>query len=357
MRAWIQTGFGSAEEVRGLATVPAPPLGPGEVLVRVVACGLNRLDILQRESPVVSTFRLPHIGGMDIAGVVEATADPDDEWLIGRAVVVDPVVTDDTCEQCLAGHPEFCLNLRTVGSSRNGGLAELVAVPAANLHPVDIALDDLTAFVELASLPVAAVTAWHGLFGAGRIEPGETVVIPGAGSGLGGFGIQLAAGHGCRVIALVGGADKVAPAQELGADVVIDRSADDWVQAARDATDGGGADMVWDHVGGRFLQQAIDACRIGGRVVLSGTTDSGESTIRNTSVFHWGRTLVGHGGYSREEMAAVIDAHGAGRIRPVLDSVWSFERMREAEARLESGRFFGKVIVMGSGYDVPERLR
>ncbi|MFT4122919.1 MAG: zinc-binding dehydrogenase [Microbacteriaceae bacterium] len=352
MRAWLQTGFGELREVRGLATVPAPSPGPGEVRVRVLACALNRLDVLQRRAPVVATFSLPHIGGMDVVGVVESVGDGD-PGLLGSVVVVDPVVTDESCAQCRGGHPEYCAELRTVGSSRPGGLTELVVVPSRNVHPVDVPADDLDTIVALACAPVAGVTAWHALLGAGRLEAGESVVIPGAGSGLGIAGIQLARSLGASVIALAGDAAKAERARELGARHVIDRSAGDWVAAARAATDGVGVDLVWDHVGGPFLQQAIDASRIGGRVVMSGTTAGGSSTITNTSVFHWGRTIIGHGGYSRQEMADTLAAYRSGRLVPVIDSVWPFEAEPEAERRLESGDFFGKVIVMGPGIGMP----
>ena len=217
-----------------------------------------------------------------------------------------------------------------------------MAIPARNCIVVDGAT---ASAAELAGVPVASVTAWHGLLGAGKIEAGETIVIPGAGSGLGAAGIQIAKKKGCTVITTVGSADKVAPAEALGADLAIDRSAGDWVAKAQEFTGGRGVDMVWDHVGGPFLQQAIDACRIGGRVIMSGTTAGGTSTIKNTSVFHWGKSLIGHGGYSREEMAETVAAYVNGELKVVIDSQWDFADLPKAEARLESNAFFGKIVV------------
>ena len=341
MKAWVQTGFGGPE-VRQLGEVPEPLPAADEVIVEVIACALNRLDILQRREALLASFQLPHIGGMDVVGAVTAAGSSIGEPLVGQIVVLDPVVSCQTCDMCRAGLPMYCRNLRTVGSTRAGGLAERVAVPARNCIRVGTTAVTLDA---LAGVPVASVTAWHGLLGAGRIEAGEVVVIPGAGSGLGVAGIQIARQHGCRVLTTVGSADKVAPALAIGADFVIDRSAGDWVAEAREITEGRGVDLVWDHVGGPFLQQAIDACRIGGRVVMSGTTAGTHSTIRNTSLFHWGKTLIGHGGYSREEMRDTVDAYAAGRLKLVVDSYWSFEDLPKAEARLDSGAFFGKVII------------
>ncbi len=317
-----------------------------EVLVKVIAVALNRLDILQRIEPVVGTFRLPHIAGMDVVGTVAASGGAEGETLVGKTVVIDPVVTCEECEFCKANMPEYCVDLRTIGSSRNGGFAEYVAVPARNCIEVG---ECAVPVEELAAVPVASVTAWHGLLGAGKIQPGETIVVPGAGSGLGAAGVQIAKAKGCKVITLVSGADKAEKARALPegqrADLVIDRKAEDWVEAARAYTGGKGVDMVWDHVGGPFLQQAINALRIGGRVIMSGTTAGNHSEITNTSLFHWGKSIIGHGGYSRQEMRDTIAAYASGELKLVFDSKWTFEELPKAEARLESGDFFGKVLV------------
>jgi NADPH:quinone reductase-like Zn-dependent oxidoreductase len=341
MKAWVQTAFGGPE-VRRLLEVPKPVPAADEVLVKVAACALNRLDILQRQEALVGTFRLPHIAGMDIVGEVVEAGSAVGEALIGQGVVLDPVVTCGTCDRCGAGLAMYCRNFRTCGSSRDGGLAEYVAVPARNCIPVDTRHIGVE---ELACVPVASVTAWHGLLTAGRIQAGETIVVPGGGSGLGVAGVQIGKRHGCRVITTVSGANKVGPAQALGADLVIDRSSSDWIAETLDFTDGRGADMVWDHVGGPFLQQAIDACRLDGRVVMSGTTAGNKSCIVNSSLFHWGKSIIGHGGYTAAEMRQTVAAYCAGELKVVVDSRWDFADLPKAEQRLESNDFFGKILV------------
>lgn len=341
MRAWLQTAFG-AQEVRGSTEVPAPSPAAGEVLVRVRACALNRLDVLQRRAPVVGTFRLPHIAGMDVVGEIVAVGEGIAEDVIGQRVVLDPVVVCGECDQCQADLPMYCRRLRTIGSSRDGGLAEYVAAPYRNC--IDVPEGGLSD-IELASVPVASVTAWHAIVVTGAVQPGETVVVPGAGSGVGAAGVQIAKRLGCEVITTVGSAEKAAAAAALGADLVIDRSTCDWWEAVRKATGGRGADVVIDHVGGPFLQQAIDALRIEGRVVMSGTTAGGESTFNGTSLFHWGKRILGHGGYRHEELRTVVDEYLGGRLTPVIDSVWGFDELPEAERRLESGRFSGKLVI------------
>jgi NADPH:quinone reductase-like Zn-dependent oxidoreductase len=347
MKAWVQTGFGGPE-VRSLQEVARPVPADDEVIVKVIACALNRLDVLQRRQPLVAAFRLPHIAGMDIVGQVAEAGSAAASSLSGTTVVIDPVVTCDTtdlehtCDMCRADLPMYCQNFRTIGSSRDGGLAEYVAVPARNCIAAD---STFTTLEQLACVPVASVTAWHGLLGVGRIQSGETVVIPGAGSGLGVAGLQIARDRGCRVITTVGSAAKLEAARTIGADLVIDRSQSDWVAEARRFTGETGVDMVWDHVGGTFLQQAIDACRIGGRVVLSGSTAGNQSCFKNTSLFQWGKSLLGHGGYTAAEMRAVVAAYGSGQLRIVIDSRWHFSELPLAEQRLESDQFFGKLVI------------
>jgi NADPH:quinone reductase-like Zn-dependent oxidoreductase len=341
MKAWVQTGFGGPE-VRVLQEVARPVAGEDEVIVKVIACALNRLDLLQRRQPLVAAFRLPHIAGMDIVGRVTESGSAQGDSLVGTTVVIDPVVICGCCDMCRADWPMYCRNFRTIGSSRDGGLAEFVAVPIRNCIPAD---SSATTLEQLACVPVASVTAWHGLLAVGRIQSGETVVIPGAGPGLGGAGIQIARRHGCKVITTVGSAAKIEAAHAIGADLVIDRSQTDWVAAARRFTGDAGVDLVWDHVGGPFLQQAIDACRIGGRVVLSGSTAGNQSCFKNTSLFQWGKSLLGHGGYIPSEMRAVVAAYCRGELRVVVDSRWHFSELPEAERRLESDDFFGKLVL------------
>lgn len=341
MRAWVQRAFGGPE-VRRLEEMPIPVAARDEVLIRVRACALNRLDLLQRVERVIPDMTLPHIAGMDFVGDVVSAGGEEGEWLVGTTVVVDPVVTCGTCDRCRSGLAAYCRSFRTCGSSRPGGFADYVAVPARNCIPV--ALDHIGQD-ELACVPVASVTAWHGLLTAGRLQAGEAVVIPGAGSGLGVAGIQIAKAHSAFVVTTVAGPAKLEAARATGADIVIDRLAGDWVAAARDAVGGAGADLVWDHVGGGFLQQAIDACRLNGRVVMSGTTAGNHSCIINTSLFHWGKSIIGHGGYTAAEMRATIAAYCAGELRVLIDSRWPFERLPEAEARLGSDAFFGKVLL------------
>lgn len=350
MRAWLQTDFGGPE-VRRLTEVAAPSPAVDEVVVRVLAVALNRLDLLQRGEPVVPGMSVPHVAGMDLVGEIVGSGSSDLDTLVGSVVVVDPVVSCGRCAYCHAETPTYCEEFQTIGSTRDGGMAELVAVPARNCAVVDVPVDDRARLSRLAAVPVAGATAWRGLLGAGRLQAGETVVIPGAGSGLGAAGIQIALAHGATVITLVSGEEKLARARLSGAHHVIDRAATgDWVARVLALTDGVGADLVWDHVGGRFLGQALRATRPGGRVVLSGTTDGQDAHLHLPDLYQPGRSIIGHGSYSRADMSSAVAAFADGGLGVAIDSVWPFERLADAEARLESNEFFGKIVVLGPSF-------
>ena len=196
MRAQVQHGFGGLE-VCSIERIPAPSPAPEEVVLAVEACALNRLDLLQREAPLVRGFALPHIAGMDVVGIVIARSPDlaDDVGpRVGDRVLVDPVSTCGVCARCTSGLAPYCERLRTIGSTRPGGFAEQVAVPAPSCFPIPAGMSA----VEAATLPVAAMTAWHALVAVGKVAAGETVLINGAGSGVSIAAMQLAKAAGRR---------------------------------------------------------------------------------------------------------------------------------------------------------------
>ncbi len=345
MRAFVQRGFGAGGDVVGFESVPDPEPGPGEVVVRVHACALNRLDLLQRDAALVRGFSLPHIAGMDVAGeVVARHADLIGGPAIGDRVIVDPVSTCGTCDRCTNGLAPYCEQLRTIGSTRPGGFAELVAAPASTVHPLP---DGLT-FVEAATLPVAAMTAFHALQAGGHV-PGETVLVNGAASGVSCAALALLRADGSTVITTTGGAAKVARAQAVGYHHVID-----YLQAdgggtispiVLELTGGRGVDLVIDHVGPALFAPSIRSMAIGGRMVFCGTTTGTEATISLTDVYHWGRTLIGAGGYQPTDFPKMLAAMAATGSPPVIDSTWPFDELPAALDHMARGEFFGKIIV------------
>ena len=308
------------------------------------ACALNRLDLLQRVAPLVRGFALPHIAGMDVVGDVVARHPELPGELgpaLGARVLVDPVSTCGVCERCTAGLSPYCERLRTVGSTRPGGFAELVAVPAAACFGLPAGFDAVAA----STLPVAAMTAWHALVRVGDVRPGEAVLINGAGSGVSLAAMQLAHAAGATVIGTAGGPGKVARALAAGYDHCIDYRDADVAEAVRALTAGRGVDLVIDHVGPALFAASVEALAMEGRMVFCGTTTGTEVNLSLTDVYWWGKALLGAGGYQRDEFPQMLAAVAATGATPVVDSVYAFDDLPAAQARMESGDFFGKLVV------------
>jgi NADPH:quinone reductase-like Zn-dependent oxidoreductase len=220
---------------------PDPELRGGDALIRVRACGLNHLDIWNRRGVV--TLPLPHISGADIAGEIVASADP--QFAQGRRVMLQPGLSCGVCAACLDGRDNMCPRYDVLGSQSDGGYAELVRVPLANV----IALPDAIGFIEAAAFPLTFLTAWHMLVTRCGIRPGDDVLVVAAGSGVGQAAIQVAVLHGARVFATAGSEEKLARAREIGATDVVNHHTEDVPAAIRRFTGNRGVDIVFEHVG------------------------------------------------------------------------------------------------------------
>ncbi|MFA1546552.1 zinc-binding dehydrogenase [Actinomadura chokoriensis] len=340
MRALVQTAFGGPEVV-SLRRVPDPVPGRGDVLVRVRACALNRLDVLQRRGPaVLPGFRLPHIAGTDVAGEVEAVGDEVRGPAAGDRVVIDPTLGCGTCRRCGAGDPGHCAGVRVVGGNIAGGFAEYVAVPARLVHrvPEHVGLD------EAAALPTSWSTAWHATLTVGQVTAGETVLVQAAASSVSIAAVQLAKRAGARVVAVAGSDAKLALAGDLGADLLL-RNEDDVPAAVRRFTGGEGADVALDHVGAATWKSSMDSLRAGGRLVTFGNTTGDEVTISLAGVYHRGLRLLGSGAYTEAEFAAMLAAYYEGGLRVVRMADYGLDELPAASAAVESRAAIGKVLV------------
>ncbi len=343
MKAYVQRGHGGPE-VCSFQDIDDPTPGPGEVVIRVLAAGLNRLDLLQRAAPLVRGFRLPHIAGLDVVGVVVAAHHDADTARapIGSLVLVDPVTTCRTCRRCRAGQEPYCQLLQTVGSTRPGGFAELVSVPADRCWPVPSHLS----IAQAAAVPVAYMTAWQALVTVGAVRADEVVLVNGANAGVSIAVIQLAKRAGATVVGTVRGAAKMADVLAVGCDHVIDATDPSTIaDQVRALTDGLGADLVIDHVGPAQFGASIDALTVEGRMVFCGTTTGTEVNLSLTDVYWWGRKLLGSGGYRPHEVGAMLDSVASSGLVPVVDEVAAFAELPRLLDRLEHGSFIGKLVV------------
>ena len=321
-----------------IGDVPVPLPGPGEAQVRVTAAALNHIDLWLRNGLPALHVPLPHVSGGDVCGVVSALGagvKPMPGVNEGDRVVLNPGMSCGRCVACLAGRDNFCPDYRMLGEQTWGGQAEFVVVPAPNIVPAPrdrIPLDD----AELASIPIAFITAWQMLVDRACIRQGETVLILAAGSGVGTAAIQIAKLWGARVIATASTDAKLAAARALGADETINHGATDIVAEVKRLTARRGADIVVDHVGAATFGKSVVACARGGRIVVCGATAGYEPVLNLRHVFWRQLSILGSTLASKARLPEVLELFAAGRLRPVLDCVLPMAEVAEAHRRLES---------------------
>jgi NADPH:quinone reductase-like Zn-dependent oxidoreductase len=305
-------------------TVPDPVPGPGEVLVELRYAGLNRRDSLVAKG--VYPFELPLIPGSDGAGIRRDT---------GAEVVVYPALG-------WRGGDIFPYDgLEILGGPRNGTYAELVSLPVANVYPRPKRLS----WEECAAFPLAALTAYRALFTRARLQPGERVLVLGAGSGVSTFAVQLAAQALAPVVVTSSSDEKIARAKELGADAGVNYVATpDWPAAVKEL---GEVDVVIDSIGSTW-QQSLDCVRVGGRVVVFGATGGTDARIDVRPFYFGQRSLLGTMMGSPDDFAGLLRMIGDAGWRPVVDSVSPLEQAAAAVERMVSGDQFGKLVLQCS---------
>ncbi len=325
-------------EALKLEGAPDPEPGPGEALIRVLACGVNRIDVWARSGRYKTP--LPHILGADIAGEVVSIGLGTKEVEPGARVLVYPVLTDGTCVYCRLGKPNLCLARGFVGIATDGGYAELVKVPATNLLP----LGDLEPKAA-AALPVNFGTAWNGLVTKANVGEGDTVLVWGAAGGLGHAAVQVAKHLGARVIAAVGDEKKRQFVESLGADAVVDSRSHDFVERVRSLTDGFGASVVFDHVGGDTWPTSFDCLARGGRMLTLGLTSRAKSEVDVRKVYQEELKLMGVYGQSKEDIRSVMELTSAGRLKPFIYRELPLRAAKEAHEIVESREVQGKILL------------
>jgi NADPH:quinone reductase-like Zn-dependent oxidoreductase len=328
-------------EVFEYTDVPDPVLRADEVLVEVKACALNHLDIFVRNGLPGIEIPRPHILGNDVAGVVREVGELVTWVKPGDEVMVQPGVSCGHCEACLSGQDNLCREYDIVGYRRNGGYAELVAIPCVNLIPKPGGLS----WEEAAALPLVTLTAWHMLVTRANVQPGEDVLVHAAGSGVGSIAIQIAKLRGARVITTASSDDKLAKARELGADLTINYTSPDWPKEVRRLTDRKGVDVVVEHTGAATWPGSISALKNSGRLVTCGATSGFDARTDLRQVFYRHLTLLGSFMGSKGELLEAMKFVAAGKIRAVVDRVLPLSEARQAHELLESRGQFGKVVL------------
>lgn len=340
MKAAVFAEFGGPEVVQ-IQDVPVPEPGPGQVRIKVAASSLNHLDLWIRRGLPIET-PMPHIGGSDIAGTVDALGPGVVGVPAGARVVVDPSLDYDWYDGQDQGEGFQRRPLRLLGEHTQGGFAEYAVVPAANLLevPESFPLD------QAAAAGLVFVTAWHGLMNRAAIRSGERVLITGASGGVSTAAIQIAKLAGATVYAVTSGSDNVERVRALGADVVYDRNrVDDFSREIWRDTGKRGVHVAFDAVGEAVWPQCLKALAPRGRLVTYGATTGTRGTTEIRVVFWKQLSILGSTMGSPAEFREVMRLIFQGRLKPVIHGILPLAETGRAHELLEGGGVFGKLVL------------
>lgn len=335
MRAVVIARYGGTLEVMHR---PVRQPGPGEVLVQVHASGLCSTD-LHLLSGRQLLGELPRIIGHELAGEVVGLGNGVSQWCLGDRVTAAIDITCGRCRHCLTGETQRCVAMRRIGFEQDGGHADFVTVPAANLVEVPTEIS----YGAAAILPDAVACMFHSLMHQGRVGLGQRVLILGVG-GLGIHGVQIARSAGAEVLATSRRWERLALAEEYGA-VGINTKDQSLETVVARLTHGEGVDLVVDNVGTRdSVREGLSVLRPGGRLLLVGYLDE-TLEIPSMRFFKTEQEIIGCRGSTRQDLVDVMRLVGSGRITPVIGAHYKLEQISEAAARLEAGDLVGRIVL------------
>ena len=311
-------------EVLQPETRPVPQPGPGEILVKVVAAGVNRPDVAQRSGHYPPPPGASDLPGLEIAGEVVAVAEGVTRHAVG-AQVMSLVAGGGYAQYCIAAD------------------AQAMAVPPG------------FSMIEAGATPETLMTVWHNVFERGALQRGETLLVHGGSSGIGTMAIQLAKAFGARVVVTVGSAEKAEACLKLGADRAINYKTEDFVAVTKEFTGGRGVELILDMVGGDYIERNYNAAAVEGRIVQIALLDGIKATVNFAKLMtkrlhHTGSTLRPRTNAEKAAMVAAIEAKvlpllAQGRIKPVIDSTFPLHEAVEAHRRMESSQHIGKIVL------------
>lgn len=333
-------------EVLEYTDFPTPEPKPGEALVRLHAAALNRVDIFVHNGWAGLKLELPHIPGADGAGEVVALNPllPLGEGLgvrVGDRVVINANLGCGQCEYCLAGKDNMCVDWHLLGETIRGTYAEYISLPVKQLYILPESFD----YHQAAASALVYQTAWHSLVKRGNLQRGETVLVVGAGGGVNTASVQTAKLMGAQVIVVGSDAGKLAKADAIGADILIDRSKEEnWSKSVFLATNKRGVDVVVDNVGTTFMH-SLRALRKGGRLLTVGNSGGPKFEIDNRYMFAKHLSIIGSTMSTLEDFREVMDLIVGGKLMPVMDSTFPLKDAAAAQTRLEKNENFGKITL------------
>ena len=343
MKAVFMLEHGNAEVLQ-YGDVPEPEIDDNEVKVRVKACGINRLDIFTRAGKrgVKVNFDGPHILGGDVAGDVVEVGKSVNSVKIGQRVVVNPRLVCLECNDCLIGNDESCTRYRMLGTSINGGYAEYTKTHKDNVFEIP----DSLSYEGAAALPTVYVPCWSMFKRRAKLKSSETVLIASASSGVGSAAIQFAKyAVGATVIATTSNEFKAQKAKDIGADFVINYKKEAIDEKVMDFTNGKGADVIFDHVGTDFWNQAVAVLAPGGRYGICGVTSGYKADLQMGTLFMRNQSIFGIHMGKKNDLSEIIKLAGDGLINPVIHNTFDLKSARLAHLEMDKNEFFGKLII------------
>lgn len=309
--------------------------------MRLRAAALNRADVWAREGWPGLDLEYPHILGADGAGDVDALGPGVADFQPGDRVVINASLSCGECEFCISGRDNLCRDWELLGESVRGTYAEHVVVPGRNL----LTIPDDFGYAEAAAASLVYHTAWHSLITKGDLRPGESVLIVGASGGVNTASLQVAKLTGARALVVGSNAEKLELARSLGADVLINRTEEDWSKAAYVATNRRGVDVVVDNVGKGTIPMSFRAARKGGRILTVGNTAGPKYEIDHRFIFGKHLSILGSTMGTHQDFRTVMGLVFEGKLDPVIDRSYPLREVQAAHERMEAGEQMGKITL------------
>lgn len=340
MKAVVLQEHGGVEKLEYVEDHPVPGVGAGEVLVNVKAVALNRLDLWVREGWPGLKLVFPHVPGSDAAGIITQIGEGVHNIKVGDEVLLAPGWGCGTCQFCLEGNDNLCQYYKILGQNTRGVYAEFVKAPASNAFTIPLSLS----FEEAAAIPLVFLTAWHMLVAQVNLQPGEDILIHAGGSGVGSAAIQIAKMLGARVITTASSQAKLDKTAELGADVCINYTKNDFFDEVMNLTNKRGVDVVFEHVGESTWGRSIKSLRKGGRLVTCGATTGYKPVTDLRHVFFRELKILGNFMGPKSGLADALKFF-PDKLKPVVDKVFYLKDAGKAHEYLDNREQFGKVVL------------
>ena len=341
MRALTISAHGGTDRLEVRTDVPIPQPLPGQVRIRVHAAALNHLDVFTLEGLPGISITPPWVMGADGAGVIDAIGDGVTTVATGDRVVLNPGISDGSCEFCKAGEQSLCVKFRLLGEHLPGTFAEFVVVPASNVRRIAASVS----FQVAAAYLLGTLTAWRMVVTRANVRADDDVLIWGIGGGVSQAALRIAKARGARVWVTSGSDEKLARARELGADETINHRTQSVGKEIRARTGKRGVTVVIDSVGQATWNDSLIALGRAGRLVTCGGT-SGAMVQTDVRRLFWNQwTIMGSTMGNDSEFEKVVEELNAGRLAPVIDSTFALENGREAFERMAAGEQFGKIVL------------